>query len=260
MAAVNSNPTSPRTTFNERSRITVASCLMTWPERRRKQRNLRGGRKLKSTRPQKLLYRQNAILKMCSRSRHLPAWFTFPMVVFVRTVHISLDAPEVPMANAPIPTYTNEDKRSARMALVEQHVRLENAHDLEGVLHTFGSTARYDDEAWNERYIGADGARQFYQQLMKALPDLEIDIQRRHVTDDVIVLEVMIRGTQLGEWRGLPPTGRRVEIPLCGVYTFDSGDRLAGEKIYYDRGTVLRQLGVFHEPQTLLGLACTFAT
>src|ERR1035441_5698348 len=30
-------------------------------------------------------------------------------------------------------------------------------------------------------------------------------------------------------------------------------NRLAGEKIYYDRAMVLRQLGVFHEPQTVLG-------
>ena len=59
-----------------------------------------------------------------------------------------------------------------------------------------------------------------------------------------VIVEVMIRGTQLGGWRGLPATGRRVEFPLCGVYTFDANDRLAGEKIYYDRGTVLRQLGV----------------
>jgi steroid delta-isomerase-like uncharacterized protein len=154
----------------------------------------------------------------------------------------------------------NDDRRSARIAIVEQHVRLENAHDLEGVLHTFGDTARYDDEAWDEHYEGGDGVRQFYQQLMQALPDLEIEILRRHVTDEAVVLEVMIRGTQLGEWRGLPATGRRVEIPLCGVYTFDSNDRLAGEKIYYDRGTVLRQLGVFHEPQSLLGQVCTFAT
>jgi steroid delta-isomerase-like uncharacterized protein len=88
---------------------------------------------------------------------------------------------------------------------------------------------------------------------MAALPDLVIDVQRRHVTDDAILVEVMIRGTHLGAWRSLPPTGRRVEIPLCGVYTFDGDDRLAGEKIYYDRGTVLRQLGVFHEPQSVLG-------
>ena len=78
-----------------------------------------------------------------------------------------------------------------------------------------------------------------------------------YVTDEAILVEVIIRGTHLGAWRGLPATGRRVEIPLCGVYTFDSDDHLAGEKIYYDRGTVLRQLGVFREPDTLLGKATT---
>ena len=88
----------------------------------------------------------------------------------------------------------------------------------------------------DEHYKGRNGVRLFYEQLMKALPDLEIEVQRRHVTDDAILVEVIIRGTHLGGWRGLPATGRRVEFPLCGVYTFDADDRLAGEKIYYDRG------------------------
>jgi len=165
------------------------------------------------------------------------------------------------MVSASIPANDqHRNRRSARIAIVEQHVRLENAHDLDGVLSTFGETAHYDDEAWSEHYKGADGVRQFYEQLMKALPDLEIEIQHRYITDDTIVLEVLIRGTHLGPWRGLPATGRRIELPLCGVYTFDSDDRLSGEKIYYDRGTVLRQLGVFHEPQSVLGQLCTLAT
>ncbi len=149
---------------------------------------------------------------------------------------------------------------SARIAVVEQHIRLENEHDLEGVLRTFGDSAQYDDEPWGEHYEGRSGVRQFYEQLMKALPDFAIEVQRRHVADDAILVEVMIRGTHLGGWRGLPATGRRVEFPLCGVYTFDADDRLAGEKIYYDRGTVLRQLGVFHEPQSLLGQISILAT
>ena len=160
------------------------------------------------------------------------------------------------MTSTPIPN----DRRSARIAIVEQHIRLENEHDLEGVLRTFGDSARYDDEPWGEHYEGRNGVRQFYEQLMKALPDLVIEVQRRHVADDAVLVEVMIRGTHLGGWRGLPATGRRVEFPLCGVYTFDADDRLAGEKIYYDRGTVLRQLGIFHEPLSLLGQVCIFAT
>jgi len=162
----------------------------------------------------------------------------------------------VNVASASIP----KDRESARIELVERHIRLENEHDLEGVLCTFGDSARYDDEAWGEHHKGRDGVRLFYEQLMRALPDLEIEVQRRHVTADAILVEVMIRGTHLGGWRGLPPTGRRVEFPLCGVYTFDEDDRLAGEKIYYDRGTVLRQLGVFHEPKSVLGQLSILAT
>ncbi|HEY7099093.1 MAG TPA: ester cyclase [Terriglobales bacterium] len=160
------------------------------------------------------------------------------------------------MASASIP----HDRRSTRIATVEQHIRLENQHDLDGVLATFGETAHYDDEAWDEHYSGTDGVRQFYQQLMTALPDLAIDVRQFHVTDDAILVEVIIRGTHLGDWKGLPATGRRLELPLCGVYTFDQDDRLAGERIYYDRGTVLRQLGVFHEPVSILGQVCTFVT
>jgi steroid delta-isomerase-like uncharacterized protein len=160
------------------------------------------------------------------------------------------------MATLPILKDQYPDARIAkRIAIVEQHIRLENQHDLEGVLGTFGDSARYDDEPWGEHYEGRDGVRQFYEQLMKALPDLKIEVQHQHVAEDAIVMEVIIRGTQLGAWRGLA-TGRPVELPLCGIYTFEGDDdnvRLAGEKIYDDRGTVLRQLGVFHEPPSMLG-------
>jgi hypothetical protein len=48
------------------------------------------------------------------------------------------------MASASIPQH----RWSARSALVEHHIRLENEHDLEGVLRTFGDVAQYDDEKW----------------------------------------------------------------------------------------------------------------
>ena len=154
----------------------------------------------------------------------------------------------------------SQGKQAARIAIVERHIRCENDHDLEGVLCTFGDRARYDDEPWDEHYDGRDGVRRFYEQLMKALPDLEITVQRQHVAEEAILVEVVIRGTHLGGWRGLPATGRRIEFGLCGVYTFDAEDRLAGERIYYDRGSVLRQLGVFHEPQSVLGQICILLT
>lgn len=46
-----------------------------------------------------------------------------------------------------------------------------------------------------EHYEGRSGVRVFHEQLMKALPDLALEVRSRHVTDDAILLEVMIRGT-----------------------------------------------------------------
>jgi hypothetical protein len=75
-----------------------------------------------------------------------------------------------------------------RMELVEHHVQCENRHDLEAVMATFGDGPRYDDEPWADHRRGRDGVRSYYTELMRALPDLGIDIKHRHVASDSIVL------------------------------------------------------------------------
>jgi steroid delta-isomerase-like uncharacterized protein len=143
--------------------------------------------------------------------------------------------------------------QDARVRTVEEHVRCENDHDLGRIMDTFGTAASYHDEPWDEHHQGRDQVSAYYQTLFQALPDLHIDVRRRHISEEAIILEVVISGTHQGTWRGLPGTGRRVEFQLCGIFTFDDQDRLAGEKIYYDRATVLRQVGMFHEPLSLAG-------
>ena len=145
-----------------------------------------------------------------------------------------------------------------KLALVREHIRLENAHDLGAVMETFGPSARYDDEPWDEHHQGTDAVRSFYESLLRALPDLEIVVGAEHATADAVVVECVIKGTHGGTWRDLPATGRHIEFPLCGVYTFDEGGKLAGERIYYDRATVLRQCGVFREPTTFAGRILLF--
>lgn len=140
------------------------------------------------------------------------------------------------------------ERARARSAIVDEHIRCENAHDIEAMMATFGADARYDDEPWDDHRIGRDGVRSYYVELIRAMPDLAIEVKHRHIASESIVLEVVIRGTHLGEWRRLPATGRRIQLPLCGVFAFDGDDKLAGERIYYDRASVLRQLGLFHEP------------
>ena len=147
----------------------------------------------------------------------------------------------------------NSDKSNARSQIVEEHVGLENRHDLAGVMATFGASARYDDEPNGEHHIGTGEVYRYYAGLFSAMPDLNIDVRERHICEDAIILEVIISGHHFGPWRGLPATGRKLAFPLCGIFTFDDSNRLKGERIYYDRATVLRQLGVFHEPERLAG-------
>lgn len=146
-----------------------------------------------------------------------------------------------------------ESKAARRLQRVEEHVRLENAHDLDGLMSTFGASGFYADEPWSEHHQGLDAVRAYYLGLLRAAPDFRIEVLRRHATDEAVVLEVRLGGTHLGAWRGLPGTGRRFDFPLCAVFTFDEQDRLAGERIYYDRASVLRQIGVFSEPDSLRG-------
>src|SRR5262245_14087760 len=154
-------------------------------------------------------------------------------------------------------TNLNEARMNARVRLVEDHVRLENLHDLDGILGTFGPDACYDDEPWEDHRIGRDQVRLYYKEILAATADFRIEVRNRHVTDEAVILEVMISGTHTGTWRGLPPTGKPVSFPLCGIFTFDPEDRILGEKIYYDRATVLRQLGVFREPTSIAGRLLT---
>ena len=156
-----------------------------------------------------------------------------------------------------MPTPEFERRLAARLAIVEEHVGLENRHDLDGIMATFGDAARYNEEPWDDHHVGRDAVRTYYQGLLRAMPDLHVEVKQRHASEAAVIIEVVISGHHRGAWRGLPPTGRRVEFPLCGIFTFDAADRLAGERIYYDRATVLRQLGVFHEPDHAAGRLAT---
>jgi len=63
-----------------------------------------------------------------------------------------------------------DDRRATRLKLVDEHIRLENQHDLNGIMGTFGETAHYDDEPWDAHYNGRDQVLTYYEGLLQALP------------------------------------------------------------------------------------------
>ena len=79
----------------------------------------------------------------------------------------------------------------------------------------------------------------------------------RHTLTDVVddgdrfAIEGVWTGTHTGPMAGpageIPPTGRSVVLPFCGVAT-RRGDRIAAVTVYLDQLTMLAQLGLLPEP------------
>lgn len=54
---------------------------------------------------------------------------------------------------------TGKSPRDTRVELVEEHIRNENAHDLEAVMETFSEAPYYDDEPRGEHHVGLGAVR-----------------------------------------------------------------------------------------------------
>jgi len=140
----------------------------------------------------------------------------------------------------------SSDRLNTRKKLVEEHMRTENAHDITATMATLGRRPRYvlngvildGHEAIRAAYegIGLDNAAAF--------SHFKVEVTGLHTGEEAIVLEGMMSGTHVAEWQGVPATGRSFNIPVCAVFTFDAEEKLAGERIYFDSGLLLKQLGV----------------
>ena len=145
------------------------------------------------------------------------------------------------------------DTDDPRLKLVEEHVQAEVDRDLDAIMRTWGESPDFDDVAWEEQWSGRDGIREHYDELLKAFPDLGIVVHKRHVTDEFVLLEVTVSGTQTGAWRDLPALGKRMESRVCAIYGFDDKGMLNLERTYYDKAIILEQLGIFKDPRKPAG-------
>ena len=130
-------------------------------------------------------------------------------------------------------------------------MQAENAHHFDEAIGFF-VRPRYELVATGEVYDGVGPLGGLMQENVTAFPDFRYEVSQLHHADDVIVVEGSFRGTHEGTWRGLPATGRRVDFPMLVVFPFD-GDQMMGERIWFDLSTVLRQLGVARDPNTVGG-------
>lgn len=80
----------------------------------------------------------------------------------------------------------------------------------------------------------------------KAMPDIKFEVDDMLVGDDVAMWEWTLTGTHEGEWQGIQPTGRAVEITGMSKTVIEAG-KVEENRSYFDAQDFFAQLGITTE-------------
>ena len=132
--------------------------------------------------------------------------------------------------------------RNRRDAVIREHMESENRLDFDATIATF-THPRYELIGTSQVFDGADEVMDYYRSSRAAFPDQRNVIHTLRHADDAVIVEFDLLGTHTGDFLGVAPTGNTFRARMAAIFEFD-GDRITCERIYFDSGTVLRQLGV----------------
>jgi steroid delta-isomerase-like uncharacterized protein len=152
---------------------------------------------------------------------------------------------------------TAESLRDKRERIVQEHMESENRQEFDVTMETF-EHPRYELVGTGEVYDGEEAVWRYYREGRAAFPDQRNELIALHHADDAVIAEFWLRGTHEGSFRRLPATGRSFECRMTAFFLFDE-DRLVCERVYFDVGTIMRQLGVAHDPGSVVGRVATVA-
>ena len=97
--------------------------------------------------------------------------------------------------------------------------------------------------------FGGEGVRRFYSEhFINQIPkDAKVTPISRTVGKDQVVDEFILSFTHETQWDyllpGIPPTGKRVELPHVLVMKFENG-KVAHEHVWWDQASLLVQVGL----------------
>jgi steroid delta-isomerase-like uncharacterized protein len=156
-------------------------------------------------------------------------------------------APPSPLVQPPAPKpsliklSSLEPAAAARLTAVRNLIEAQGRHDLPAILACFGPEPTLEFVG-GPRHIGAERVGQIYSDLLRAFPDLVIEVMAEHVADRSVVIEMVLQGNHRQQWLGMAPRGRPLSLPVCHVFLFDKRDQISALRIYLDRNLAIVQL------------------
>ena len=156
-------------------------------------------------------------------------------------------------------------------ALLDGHIASEFADlDVDATMETMVAEPYVHCIATLTGGFGGQGVRRFYSEhFINQIPkDAKVTPISRTVGKDQVVDEFIVSFTHDTQWDyllpGIPPTGKKVELPHVVVMKFENG-KVAHEHVWWDQASLLVQVGLLdpanlpvvgiEQAKKLLGLA-----
>jgi steroid delta-isomerase-like uncharacterized protein len=123
-----------------------------------------------------------------------------------------------------------------------------NNHHAPGFAAQYSEDATLQVVATGDVQHGRKRLRAVAEAYLHAFPDLRIERRATYECGKAVcIIESTLTATHQGEFLGIPPTHRPVELFTCSIFTLNADQHLGGEVVYFDAATLLRQLGVLPE-------------
>lgn len=130
--------------------------------------------------------------------------------------------------------------RTRREEIVQRLVDAINAGEPEDAAAVF-SHPRCELVGVHRVYDGHDEVVTYLAERRRAFPDQRYELIKLHHSDDAVIAEFWLMGTQQGPIGGVPASGKAFRCRMAGFFEFDD-DRLVCQRLYFDVGTIARQL------------------
>jgi steroid delta-isomerase-like uncharacterized protein len=131
--------------------------------------------------------------------------------------------------------------KEANIAAQEHLAGKINDGDVDTAVETFAEDAVDHDPA-PDQGPGREGFKTFWTTLTTAFPDAHIEPRHEVVDDDHVVVAYTLTGTHDGEFQGIAPTGRKIEINGIQIGRFEDG-KLVERWGSSDELGIIQQLG-----------------
>ena len=108
--------------------------------------------------------------------------------------------------------------------------------------------ADYSDHASGPGMVpGKEGFKQSYGTMVQSSPDMHATIHDRIAEGDKVVTRKTLKGTQTGEYMGVPPGGRQIELSVIDIFRIADG-KIAEHWMQADILGMMQQLGMLPPP------------